>query len=234
MQINLLLPSAYSYLYRKFGHIYGKEEECGRQPQNDKMDLGRGLRPLRAARVHAAAHGFRSLRTVAVVRGAGESAQQPRHGDLCRGRQGARLVLRAEPFLRAVRRPLFVRFDAAHPARRPRGAADRRGAHRHGGCPLPQPFGHRHPLAGSRGGEDRAAAEHLAGRRLDHHAAARQESLPARHGPQPGPDRAQDEARDRQAQGVDHGPQASSTTTRRRRSPPCTSIRSSTARTPTA
>ena len=172
------------------------------------MDLGGGLCPLRARGRDAAAHGLRGLRPHALVRGVGEPPQQPRHGDLLRGRQGAGYVLRAEPLLRAVCRPLSVGLDAPHPARRPRRAADRRGARRHGGRALPQPFGHRHPVAGPCGGEDRAAAEHLAGRRLDHHAAAGQESLSARYGPQPQPRGPHGEARDVEVQGVDHGPEA--------------------------
>ena len=171
------------------------------------MDLGRGLRALRAGGRAAAAHGPRYVRAHALVRGAGKPPQQPRYGDLLRRRQGPRHVLRPEPLLRAVRRPLPGGFDAPHPPRRTRGAADRRGAHRHRGRALPQPFGYRHPLAGACGREDRAAAEYLPGRRFDHHAAVGQEPLPARYGPQPRADRAHGEARDGETQGVDHGPQ---------------------------
>ena len=170
------------------------------------MDLGRGLRALRTGGCAAAAHGPRHVRAHALVRGVGKPPQQPRHGDLFRGRQGPRHIFRPEPLLRAVCRPLPGRFDAPHPARRSRGAADRRGAHRHRGRALPQPFGHRHPLAGACGREDRAVAEHLAGRRLDHHAAAGQEPLPARHG-QPGTPGTDGQARHGEAQRVDHGPQ---------------------------
>ena len=172
------------------------------------MDLVSGLRAVRSALLHAAADRLRAVRPHAFVRGAGESPQQPCHGDLFRGRQGHRHLLRAEPFLRSVRRSFPGRFDAPYPARRTRGAADRRGADRHRGRPFQNPFGHRHPLAGPCGSEDRAVAEHLAGRRLDHHAAAGQEPLSARHGAQPRAAGPQRQARHVEAQGVDHGPQA--------------------------
>ena len=171
------------------------------------MDLVHSACAFRTRGRDAAADGPGRVRTHALVRGAGESPQQPRHGDLLRGRQGHRLVFRAEPFLRAVCRPLSVGLDAPHPARRTRGAADCRGAHLDRGRPFPRTFGYRHPLAGPRGREDPAAAEHLAGRRLDHHPAAGQEPLSARHGPQPRGHRPQSQTRDGEIQGVDNGPQ---------------------------
>lgn len=53
--------------------------------------------------------------SAACPRSVGKSPQQPRHGGLLRGRQGDRNLLRAEPLLRAVRRPLSVGLDAPHP-----------------------------------------------------------------------------------------------------------------------
>ena len=80
--------------------------------------MGGGLRTLCVAVGHVAADGPGAVRAHAFVRGAGEPAQQPGHRNLLRGRQGDRFLLRAEPFLCAVRRPFSGRFGIPHPARR--------------------------------------------------------------------------------------------------------------------
>ncbi len=172
------------------------------------MALVRGFRTGWTGACHAAADGGRIVRPHALVRGAGEPQKQPGYRDLLRGRQGARQFLRAEPLLRAVRRSVPGRLARLHHARRAPRAAHRRRADLDRGCPFPQPLGHRHPLAGARGREDRAAARRIAGRRIDHHPAARQEPLSARHGAQPKQSGPHVEARARQVQGVDHGPEA--------------------------
>ena len=192
MQINLLLPSAYSVSLPQIRAYIWQEEECGRQPQNDKMDLGRGLRPPSLpSRVHAAAHGFRSLRTVAVVRGSWRirAATSPRRSMPRTARCSARSSCRTVPTCSTT--TSFVRFDAAHPARRPRGAADRRGAHRHGGCRFRNHSGI-DILAGSRGGEEPCCCRTPPQGGGSTIAQQLAKNLFRAHGPQPGPDRAQD------------------------------------------
>ena len=166
-----------------------------------------GPHTLRTAGRDAHLDGAGSLRAHALVRRVGEPAQQHRHGDLLRGRQGAGNLLRAEPFLRAVRGAVRLGLGDPHLDQRPRSAADRRGAHRHRGRPLRLAFGHRHPVAHPRRGEDDPLAEPFGRRRIDHHAAAGQEPLPARHGTPPERAAAQRQARAGEIQGVDHGPQ---------------------------
>ncbi len=148
------------------------------------------------------------LRPHALVRGAGESQEQPRDRDLRRRRPRDRFVFRREPLLRAVRRPLSAGLDATHIARRPRRAAHRGRADLDRGRAFPPPLGHRHPVAVPRGNQDCGVAEPFAGRRQHHYAAARQEPLSARHGAQPKQGRPHAETRAVEVQGVDYGSQA--------------------------
>ena len=75
----------FSYLCTKIPG-YDTTEEVGHWPEDDKMDLGDRLRPVRPAGPDACAHGARRIRAHALVRGVGEPAQQPCDGGLLRGR----------------------------------------------------------------------------------------------------------------------------------------------------
>ena len=173
-----------------------------------------GPHTLRTAGRDAHLDGAGSLRAHALVRRVGEPAQQHRHGDLLRGRQGAGNLLRAEPFLRAVRGAVRLGLGDPHLDQRPRSAADRRGAHRHRGRPLRLAFGHRHPVAHPRSSWPRTSS-----RATRYAARARccAKASSCWRNSRSGSRRSN-----------------SNTTTPRRRSPRCTSTSWSTDRTPTA
>ena len=168
--------------------------------------MGGGDVSHRARFSDAHAGGYGSLRPYALVRGVGESQEQPRNRNIWRQWPRHRHLLRPEPFVCSVRGSLPRRFDTPPYARRLSRAPRRGGADLYGGCALPQPLGYRHPLALPRYDPHHRYARPVAGWWLDHHAAGGQKPLPARYGSQSQQGGPHDEARAVEVQGVDHGP----------------------------
>ena len=173
----------------KFGFM-AQRKDVGNQPESDQVDLGCGLRALCPVGNPAAALGPRDVRAAALVRGAGEppsnlateiysedgkvigtffvqNRSYVQYADLFPADSTLHIRLdghEVPPIVAALISTEDVRFRS------------------HSGIDIPS-------LARV-AVEDRAAAEHLPGRRFDHHAAVGQEPLPARYGPQPRADRA--------------------------------------------
>ena len=180
MQIKAFCPRLIVSFTTKFGRIY-MARRCRRRRKTIKCGSGAWSSPLHAAAFAfmLPTHGFRSLRTVAVVRRSWRirAATSP-HGRLLPRPQGARSFFVGKPFYVQYGN-LAVGFHAAHPVngREPIVAAliateDA----------LPQTSGMT-SLAGSRSGKTATRGNTPLGRGST---ITQLLNLPARHGPQPG------------------------------------------------